>query len=395
MVIFVGGCPPKHLQDNVKNWGSPTDYAGYAFQTALIAGLDKVCEDIRVITYLWIVPFPSSSKIYLPRESFSHKFDNDHNDVFIGFINIPIIKRLSLIYRTLKELLIATKTNEDVFLINYALSSSMLIPISILHKRFKRICQIVPDLPEYMSENRGWLFRIGKKVDKCIINKCLKNIDCFALLSLYMKEKLPIKDKPCMQLEGIYNPIFFSPPIKSKDNKKIVMYSGALGLRYGIKDLVEAFVKIQDPSFELWICGSGNGEIMIKEEAEKDMRIKFFGVLEREKVLEMQRQATVLVNPRHKTERYTKYSFPSKTMEYLASGTPVIMSHLDSIPPEYDEHIFYFEEENVEGIQKKIEEICNMPPEKLMDFGQKASKFILSNKTSEIQGYRLYSFMMK
>mgnify|MGYP003303651866 CR=1 FL=1 len=44
----------------------------------------------------------------------------------------------------------------------------------------------------------------------------------------------------------------------------------------------------------------------------------FTGKIDRSQVLALQRSATVLVNPRRNNEEYTKYSFPSKTMEYLA-----------------------------------------------------------------------------
>ena len=54
---------------------------------------------------------------------------------------------------------------------------------------------------------------------------------------------------------------------------------------------------------------------------QKDKRIIYWGVVEQKHVFEMQQQATLLVNPRKGHEEYTKYSFPSKTMEYMASGT--------------------------------------------------------------------------
>lgn len=53
----------------------------------------------------------------------------------------------------------------------------------------------------------------------------------------------------------------------------------------------------------------------------------------------MQQQATLLVNPRKGHEEYTKYSFPSKTMEYMASGTPTIMYKLPGLPIEYEEYL--------------------------------------------------------
>jgi glycosyltransferase involved in cell wall biosynthesis len=209
-----------------------------------------------------------------------------------------------------------------------------------------------------------------------------------------MRDLLPIGSKPWMQLEVVYNPSerVFST-VEAPQGKKVVMYSGALGLRYGLGDLVEAFSRIKGKEYELWLCGAGNARKMITDYAKKDDRIHYLGVLARNEVLALQKQATVLVNPRHKTEEYTKYSFPSKTMEFLASGTPVIMSHLDSIPDEYDDYIFYFDDESVEGMKNLIESVCEKPREELREFGLKASEFILSQKTSTIQAKRLYDFL--
>ena len=53
----------------------------------------------------------------------------------------------------------------------------------------------------------------------------------------------------------------------------------------------------------------------------------------------LQKTADVLVNPRLNEGEYTKYSFPSKTMEYLSTGRPVVCYKLDGIPDEYDKHL--------------------------------------------------------
>ena len=47
------------------------------------------------------------------------------------------------------------------------------------------------------------------------------------------------------------------------------------------------------------------------------------------------------VNPRPGAADFTRYSFPSKTLEYLDAGKPVLAYRNDGIPPEYDEHLLY------------------------------------------------------
>ena len=148
------------------------------------------------------------------------------------------------------------------------------------------------------------------------------------LFSKAMLDKLPISDKPRVVIEGIYQPKDIEKVEKSI--KTSILYTGQLQKRYGIYDLVEAFMLIPNRDYELWLCGKGSHEesLWLEMQAKKDSRIKLLGMLKPEDVLILQKKAHLLVNPRHSNEEFTKYSFPSKTMEYLASGTPTLMCRL-------------------------------------------------------------------
>ena len=52
--------------------------------------------------------------------------------------------------------------------------------------------------------------------------------------------------------------------------------------------------------------------------------------------------------------RTIQYSFPSKTMEYLASGTPSIAYKLEGIPSEYYPFIIFPESNDVESLHNSI-----------------------------------------
>jgi glycosyltransferase involved in cell wall biosynthesis len=128
-----------------------------------------------------------------------------------------------------------------------------------------------------------------------------------------MSKHFKIENKPWVVIEGMVNPeeIDLSNSTE-KSNKKIVLYTGTLAKRYGILDLLDAFVEIEDVNFELWICGAGDTEDQIKLTSKQDKRIKFLGLLPREQILNLQRSATVLVNPRNAEGEYTKYSISIK-----------------------------------------------------------------------------------
>ena len=150
---------------------------------------------------------------------------------------------------------------------------------------------------------------------------------------------------------------------------------------------------MKEDNIELWLCGNGNAEEMIKDFSTKDSRIKFYGKVEHDKVLEMQHEASFLVNPRHSTEDFIKYSFPSKTMEYMASGTPVIMCRLGCLPEEYKKHLLFFEDESIEGFSSTMSRVLTMDPIALNELSYGAKNFILKNKTPDEQIGKVIRFL--
>lgn len=386
-VIYIGGVPPKELQDKVKEYGSSTDIAGYTLQSAIVGGLDECYHNMIVLTTLWIESFPKSTKCFFRRQSFSHKEDSNNNDVFCGFINIPLIKNLTQYLSLKRELKKVIRKDEKNIIISYALTSYSLLAINDFRKH-SQTCVIVPDLPEYMSDRKNFLYRMAKLIDKKLINRLLKEINSFVLLSPYMRERLPVGDKAWIQMEGIYNNNI-EIPHQIKDPHKVILYTGNLGKRYGIIDLLDSFSLINNPDYRLWICGSGDGLDEILEKSKLDNRIVYLGLKSRQEVLVLQKQATLLINPRHSYEVYTKYSFPSKTIEYMASGTPTLMSKLACIPQEYDEYLYYFDDESVEGMKNKMIEICNKPSKELSDFGNRASIYIIKNNSADIKAKKI------
>jgi len=116
-----------------------------------------------------------------------------------------------------------------------------------------------------------------------------------------------------------------------------------------------------------------------------DDRICYKGNIDREDVLLLQKKARLLVNPRQPNYELTKYSFPSKTMEYLASGTPVLMYKLPGIPEEYFQFCYTLTDLSVDELASKIDEIVSQTDFELQKKGEEAKRFILENKTARIQ----------
>ena len=395
--IFIGGLYPNEKLDEIKKITQHPDFAANTLQWALINGFDANSFAIKVVTLPTLRDFPKyCKKISFQSSHFSHTEKRD--DICVGFVTLPLIKHVSKyrnLYLALKSLL---KNENDVpmYFIIYGIHSPYLKAIEKLKKKNDKIktCLIVPDLPEYMSENKNKIYRLLKSIDKKIILKSLCSIDSYVLLSPYMSERLPIGNKPWMVMEGIYN-INNNIPDVPKESYKTILYTGNLGKRYGILDLLEAFKKIESPDYRLWFCGNGDGLAEIVKSQKTDQRIEYFGILSTNETMKLQKKATILVNPRHSYEEYVKYSFPSKTMEYLASGTPTLMNKLPCLPKEYEPYIYFFEDESIEGMKNKMIEICEKSQDELNDFGKNAAEFIYTQKNEIAQTKRIIEFITK
>lgn len=173
------------------------------------------------------------------------------------------------------------------------------------------------------------------------------------------------------------------------------MYSGTLQIKYGIIQLLEAFNFIKDEDYSLLICGDGEAKEEVIKACKIDKRIIYLGSIERDKVLLLQKSCTLLVNPRQNNDEYTKYSFPSKIMEYLQSGTPVLAYKLDGIPDEYDDYIFYVSDNSPYSLSLEIMRISSMSNEKMYEIGQKSKKFIQSDKNHIVQSEKILEMFRK
>lgn len=395
MNILLGSIYPRSLLNELTRRKLFVDYPANVFQQSLLLGLDEHLHNLTVVTSPVIKSSYSEVKDICKSSRFSHNNGTDEKDIYVGTLPIPGLQMLVELWRVYwavrKEL---KKYNEiDNNLIIYALHSPFLLAAVFLRRIVNcTCCVVVPDLPEFMSRQDRPIRRLGKKIDREIINFCLKRLDCYVLLSPYMLDKLPIYNKPWVLLEGIYNASSL-PKNVLKSNNRVILYSGNVSRRYGITELLNAFHLITNNNYRLWICGRGDGLEDVLKMSEVDERISYLGVVNHDEVLVLQRKATVLINPRSSLGEYTKYSFPSKTMEYLASGTPTIMFHLPTIPREYDEFIYYIADESVKGIKNKIEEVCEKQQSELDAFGRKAAEFIISQKNALVQSLKIIELM--
>ena len=398
---FLSKLIPNEMYDEVsKNAKRNMMDAANALQWHLYNGLCKnIGEPITLINVLPVHSWPQYyKKAFISKKVFETGFN--YKNTSVGFCNVKGIRNYSKIvniYKALSEWCAQNEGKKVLFV--YTMSSAYLTAISVIKKLYKNlfVCVIVADLPDMcnLSTKKDMITKIVGNMNARNSYKLMNNIDAYVLLTKHMAEYMNL-DKPWCVVEGISTEAeAFDLVCEKKENEKVIFYAGTLHERFGVWNLVEAFKKIEEKDFRLILCGVGDCENEIVNASKDDERIVFMGQLPRAEVLKLQKKATVVVNPRQNIEEFTKYSFPSKNLEYLSSGVPMVAYKLDGIPDEYDSYIFYVEDNSVEALKNKLLEVCNMQEELLAKKAEAARQFVLENKNESVQTKKIFDFINK
>lgn len=149
-------------------------------------------------------------------------------------------------------------------------------------------------------------------------------------------------------------------------------------------------------NIRLKLFGSGPFVDELKERyCKEDKRVMYMGVAPNKEVVEAELAASLLVNPRPTHEEFTKYSFPSKNIEYMASGTPLLTTKLPGMPKEYYPYVFLIENETTEGYSQALAEALTKTDEELFEYGARAKSFVLDKKNSCEQARRVIELIKR
>lgn len=376
--------------------------ASYVSQKNLLEGIEaNIGCTFDSINTISMAGYPKQGGGCVKSYSYSHALGA--RDLLVGYINPLYLNKLFMEKAMIKGAKSWIKerytSGDDLEIFIYEMRSACLAAAVYIKTRIPtaKIHLIIPDLPCFMDLNMSKIKRILKKVDwNNMINK-FSFVDDYILYTETMVDFLKIRDKKWMVMEGSINQGEISKIINEIDNrrkkvdKKVIMYSGWIDQSFGIDELIDAMEYLDD-SYELWITGGGPYERNLKIKTEKNKKVKYYGFIPtREKLLDLQAQATVMVNIRNPLLEAVHYCFPSKLFEYMLLGIPVLSVKLGGIPEEYKKFLFEFEELKGEKIAVAIE---NLMKDKDKDKKAMAGrKFVAEKKNNLIMTRKIIEFI--
>ena len=362
----------------------PGIVSGSAFQQAIIEGLEDQGYNVRILSDC---DMSSGERLEWSHNGKSH-------DVRVAgngnrFLRIP-----TKIIHLFKEI-----SRGDVLDgIEYVCAYEMHLPYLLcLHKIKKRnphikTVLICPDVSIYMDldAKKKPVKSFLKQIEHILSHWLLKCVDGYVLFTEQMNEHFGKYGKPYTVIEGVYRNKY---PLTETPKKNYIMHAGSLHYNIGIEELIEAFEQLSDKTVELWFFGSGAMDGYIREKAKENNRIRHMGFVDPQLLFEYEKKAMLLVNVRDPKAEYTRYSFPSKTFEYMASGTVFLTTDLPGIPAEYKDYIVTIPNNCVEEVKKGIEQVLVLSEEERDAIGKRARDFILNRKNKDIQSRKFSGFL--
>ena len=376
-------CSVKEYERMFAKYGSTSSHASQKFNRLLVRGLVENGFHVDALTQrIFVNP---------DKDDLSHEPETEND---ISYHYIPQIKnrkmnRIFVMLQAFRFILRWTKAHRDGIVICDIILGELSLALMAARKiKRVRTTAIVTDVPSIRAgEKRTGLCALPIRIK----NGVIKSYDSYIFLTEQMNKLLNVRKKPYVIIEGFADSNVLKEPntIEKKYPQKVIMMAGLLESIFGVDALLEAFQQIHCPDAILKFYGKGSSVSAIEDAASKDKRIFYCGELTNNQIVEEEKKATLLVNPRPAEGEWTAYSFPSKNMEYMASGTPLVAYNLPCIPEPYKCHFY-----EIDDLRQTLDRLLSIDRKELHRFGLEAQRWIVEEK-SPGQQLKKYALLMR
>lgn len=298
-ILFVGTHVPNELEKNEKYMSA----AGNRFQNNLIKHLRLAGNEVTEISYLG-----------MPLDNPGNYEDHSRYVTKNGKLAASIKEFSHLIKENLK--------NADIVMC-YNVTYAWLNLPRLARKAGVKSLLILADYSGPESYDNP-----GRKLYAYLMKRSFAGFDRIVGLSENTRDYLKSGQEFVLMEGGIdreFYDAFSEMPPKETQGTINVMYSGVLEKVAGVDVWLKAIEKAGEVSnISFTFTGKGSLIDRVREAAQNDKRICYPGNLPYEEYIGKLKSADVLINPRNMSLPENRNNFPSKVMDYLATGRPVI-----------------------------------------------------------------------
>ena len=364
------------------------------FEKGLLSGFKNGQSNIEVVT--------SEPNSYYPKAKFfiTKKKLNISNDIVstrLFYINVPIIKHLTLGVSLLVECLrwMYKKRNSKRVIISYNMDTPILQVLLFVQKIGIKYVPIICDLPFY-EEVEHSRKGIRQHLSSLAHKSQFKNISMPAgLIILNENVKKDFSIIKTILIEGGVSEQDIKEKVeKTEQNDKFILfYSGSIDIFHGSDKILSIAKRLDPHRFTFIVCGRGEewAEIFEQNTTETSV-LQYKGVVSNEELATLQSNADLLLIPHPTSLKQLRYQFPSKMMDYMLTGVPVLTTPLPGLPDEYRKYVYYTNTDNEKDLFQEILNISQIDFDKRNEKGLKARDFVINEKNWDINTNKILNF---
>lgn len=272
----------------------------------------------------------------------------------IAFANLLILKHLTRFISCLAALPQLRRWGVGTVYIHGVHSPFQLFG-ALLRLLGYRVVPVLTDPPGVVLPTDGaaaaWLKRVDAAIIRALVGRST------AVVALAPELATPYADRlPTLVLPGILNSSWlervrgFAATGTPAAARPVVLYAGGLSAAYGVDRLIDAAAFLPDVDFLFY----GKGDQVGRLTKTVSGNIIYKGFADAATLADAMRGASILINPRPSGANFAVQSFPSKLIEYLATGRTVLTTRIRSIPAELADRFAYIDDETPAGIATAI-----------------------------------------
>jgi glycosyltransferase involved in cell wall biosynthesis len=393
-LVFVGTLVP----ELPSFWNEACNRAGNMFQERLLAALGEAgLPASLILSQRPVRLFPRSRTLYV--RASRQELDSGLSIHMVPFVNLPLVRPLTVGFMVLLEVMrwrgAWRSARRAVLTYNLTEPPGLFTLIAARLAGATALASVNDIFVPGETVANSW----SRRVDFWLQRRLISRFDGLSVPnSRIPKEFAP--EVPWVRNEGGVSDVVArrfaggSLPHKTmREQPFTIVYAGSLTDVNGVPELVAGFAQLYGTGYRLLVAGRGPEEGLILHAAARDSRIEFRGYLSEDAVLALYTEADLLLNLRITKRIRTDYFFPSKLIEFLATGVPVLSTATGHVREEFGEVLFLLDEESPGALAEALAHLASMDSGARWARGAAARKQVLSTHRWPVQGHKLAAFI--
>ncbi len=388
-VLLLGFTVPEASAKRLFDVDSMPAIQTHKFAWSLARSLRMGSESVVLASTYPIQNYPRGRELFFRGQAFR---EQEFEGILLGFVNLLVLKHLTRFLSCLMVLPGFMRRHEVKWIVIHGVHTPFLVFGALARLFGKKLAVMLTDPPGVILPTDGPVSRVLKMVDAWLVKYLVGFADAIFALAPELAARIA-PEKPAVIFPGILEEriarLAIAQRREDKEDVFTIVYAGGLSKAYGVDRLIDAVAAMVNPSVRLKLFGRGDQESRARQLAMSDPRFTYGGFVGNEVLIPELCGADLLINPRPTEQSFAVQSFPSKLIEYLATGRPVLTTRIKSMPASYGPHFLYIDDETVPGIQFAIEQVMALPKEVRHEQGRQAVEFVRADASEQAIGKRI------